>query len=95
MAGSKRESGGGAPKGCRKRRGSKLENPSWSFTETQNSGCKSRGGRGGGGKGRFSQPNLEGRVEYRLIVAVRDEWLHGEIHLKLTRHWLHFISVPR
>lgn len=31
-------------------------------------------------------------MEERLIVAVRDEWLHGELHLKLTRHWLHFIG---
>lgn len=26
-------------------------------------------------------------MEWRLIVAVRDEWLHGEIALKLTRRW--------
>lgn len=31
-------------------------------------------------------------MEERLIVAVRDEWLHEELHLKLTRHWLHFIG---
>ena len=47
------------------------------------------------GKEPASQIQRERSVEERLIVAVRDEWLHGELHLNLTRHWLHFIGRGR
>lgn len=86
--------GGGSPKGCGKTRDHKLGvPPGVLLTGLQPPGVQVK--RGQLSKEAASQIQKERSVEQRLIVAVRDEWVHGELHLKLTRHRLHFIGLGR
>lgn len=76
------------PKSCRKQGAVDWRVPDWNTPRVPLK-------RGQPGRDSASQTPKERRVESRLIVAVRDEQLHGEIHLKLTRRWLHFMDLPR